>query len=136
MLNAMFTASYDEVQAWYRWWRMFHPFASTVSSDGTESTSASHPICWVASGGKFSLICLVTAVEVREQPPHAAAPTALKLSQQSVRQPAMPGTNIEIISGPGTPSTEGQGGPAPPPCRNTEHGGRGGKGVKLEEAPQ
>ena len=48
----------------------------------------------------------------------------------------MSGTIIEIISGPGTPSTEGQGGPAPPPCRNTEHGGQGGKGVKLEDAPQ
>ena len=35
-----------------------------------------------------------------------------------------------------TPSTEGRGGPAPPPCRNTEHGGQGGKGVKLEDAPQ
>ena len=35
-----------------------------------------------------------------------AAPTALKLSQQSVRQPAMSGTVIEIISGPGTPQGE------------------------------
>ena len=25
---------------------------------------------------------------------------------------------------------------APPPCRNTKHGGPGGKGIKLEDAPQ
>ena len=84
------------------------------------------------------MLCIRKLTLVKVPHPHAcaAAPTALKLSQQSVRQPAMSGTIIEIISGPGTPSTEGQGGPAPPPCRNTEHGGRGDKGVKFEVEPQ
>ena len=30
MLHAMFKARTDEVQAWYKWWRMFHPLWSTV----------------------------------------------------------------------------------------------------------